>query len=154
MQARHKTRVLTAAPATTTLAATLHAVRPPKKRVKRQFIRTRAVFGTHELAIHIGMRTRNPENGGNMHWGAKAAQKKKFTNSVIGVDRPLAVTRITFTRWAPGTFDDDGLVASFKWFRDAACAWLGLPNDSPTCGVTFTYEQFKNPAYGITVRFS
>lgn len=122
-------------------------------RVKRQFIRTRVVSGTNALAVHIGVRVRNPENGGNMHWGEKATHKDKFNKAVIGVDRPLVVKNITFIRWSPGMFDDDALPASCKWIRDAACKWLGLPNDGPTCGVSFSYEQYKQPEYGVSVMF-
>jgi hypothetical protein len=122
-------------------------------KTKRKFIRTRVVSSVDALAVHIGVRTRNPENGGSMHWGEKKTHKDKFNRAVIGVERPLAVKHITFVRWSPGVFDDDSLPVSFKWFRDAACKWLGLPNDSPTCGVTFSYEQYKQPEFGITVMF-
>lgn len=125
-------------------------------RVKRQFIRTRCeVSASGALTIFIGIRTRNPLNGSAMHWGEKKRQKDKF-KAAVAVARPLAVNHITFTRWAPPRskgFDDDAIQPSFKWIRDAACEWLGLPNDSATCGVTFSYEQFVGDAYGVTVRF-
>jgi hypothetical protein len=128
-----------------------------KLKKPRKFIRTRVHTNIDgALCVDIGVRLRNSENGGNMHWGEKATHKDKFNKAVIGAGttRPLAVTRMTFVRWAPGVFDDDALPASFKWFRDAAVKWLGLSNDSPTCGVSFAYEQYKQPEYGVRIVFA
>ena len=150
MQAGHNPRVPTRGVKAKGVARAL-----PKPRVKRKFIKSRALITLDgSLVVHIGIRTRNPENGGRMHWGEKATHKEKFEKAVRDAARPLAVTSVTFIRWSPGVgFDDDSLPVSFKWFRDAACKWLGLPNDSPTCGVAFKYEQHKQPEYGITLRF-
>ncbi len=133
-----------------------------KKRPKRAFFRTHTVSSKDGLSVHLGIRIRNPTNNGNMHWGEKKTHKEKFAKAVADVDVPLAIRHITFVRWSPGTLDtDDNLNIAFKWIRDAACEWLGLPNDGPNCGVSFSYEQHKTmktgdkPAeYGVTVRFS
>lgn len=124
-----------------------------RRRVMRKFIRTRVNSQLEALYVHLGMRTRNPQNGSSMHWGEKRRQKEKFAAAVLNTDRPLAVSHITFVRWAPRGFDDDGLIASMKWVRDAACEWLGI-DDGPTCGVTFAYEQHKHAEYGVSVRFA
>lgn len=154
----HKTRVLTAAPKTESVAAPLHAVLAAKKRVKPKpkLIRTRCeVSASGVLSIHIGHRIRNPLNE-SIHWDEKRRMKEKFRDA-IAVGRPLAVKSITFIRWYPlksKPFDaKDNLNASFKWFRDAACEWLGI-DDGPTCPVELEYEQHVADAYGITVRFS
>lgn len=118
--------------------------------------RTFAVSGSDALLVHVGHRLLNPLNT-NIHFGEKRRMKERFMRAVAGVDRPVAVRTLTFVRWFPPrskVFDgDDNLNASFKWFRDAACEWLGLPDDGPGCGVAFKYEQCVSDSWGITVRF-
>lgn len=127
-----------------------------RKRVNRKFTKTHTVTRTDAVLVHIGHRLLNPLNQ-NIHFGEKKRMKERFSKAVAQTDRPLAVSLITFIRWYPPRskpFDEgDNLNASFKWFRDAACEWLGLPNDGPACGVAFGYEQHVSDAYGISVVF-
>lgn len=136
-----------------------HTEAPTKrKRVKTRtkLFDTYAVQSEFGLALHIGHRLRNPLND-RIHWAEKRRMKERLAKLVADVDRPLAVTKVTFVRWYPARskpFDEgDNLPASFKWFRDAACEWLGV-NDDPSCGVTFAYEQHVADAYGVSVRFA
>lgn len=48
--------------------------------------------------------------------------------------------RVTFTRLASGTLDDDNLAGAFKACRDAVAAWLGV-DDGPRGPVTWAYTQ-------------
>ena len=134
-------------------------VKPKKPRASYKLVRTRAYYTDGGVfVVHIGHRLRNPESG-RMHWGAKAAMKDKFEKAVAAHPAPLLlVKRIHFTRWIGKhgkLFDEtDNLNVAFKWFRDAACKWLGR-DDGPRSGIEFTYEQLKNGTdWGVTVRFS
>lgn len=153
VQSGHDARVLTDANVTEGVA---RKVSKPRLRGirKRKFGKTFvAVDQRGCMRVHIGKRLRSP-NGGNFHWAEKKAQRETFERVVANVARPFAVKEITFIRWSPRMLDaEDNLHYAFKWYRDAACKWLGLPNDGPTCGVKFTYEQHKQPEYGITLIF-
>lgn len=131
-------------------------VKLKRKRVVRKLIKTHCVARVDCTLVHIGHRLLNPLNT-SIHWAEKKRMKQRFSKAVLGLSRPLAVRELTFMRWYPARskpFDEgDNLNASFKWFRDAACEWLGLPNDGPDCGVSFAYEQHVGDAYGITVVF-
>ena len=129
-----------------------------RKRVKRRRMKTLVVVGTSGVAVSIvGYQLRNPLNK-NIHWAEKQRMKDLFKKAVANESAPLAVRTLTFVRWYPlrsRPFDEgDNLNASFKWFRDAACEWLGLPNDGPSCGVTFAYEDHLSDDFGVTVRFA
>lgn len=129
-----------------------------RKRVKRDFIRTR----THtdrdgRLCVDIGIRITNPLNGGWGRWQVRAGQRKRqralFAVAAGGIAPPLLVREITFIRYAPRPLDSDGLQAAFKSFRDEACKWLGRADDSERSGLTFVYEQFQQREYGVRIRF-
>ena len=48
--------------------------------------------------------------------------------------------RVTFTRLASGTLDDDNLAGAFKACRDAVASWLGV-DDGPRGPVVWAYAQ-------------
>lgn len=127
-----------------------------KRRPQKNTIPTRAVVATTSITFHIGHRLRNPLNE-SVHWADKARMKTKFMREAHKMDAPLAVKTITFIRWYPPRskpFDvGDNLPAAFKWFRDAACDWLGV-DDGPSCPITFEYEQHQADAFGASMRFS
>ena len=130
-----------------------------KTKTKRAFIRTRSHTDRDgRLCVDLGVRITNPLNSSWGKWqvraGQRKAQRSKFAAAVRGVQPPLLVREIALIRYAPGVLDGDGLQAACKSLRDEACKWLGLADDSERCGVTFTYEQYKQPEYGVRVRFA
>jgi hypothetical protein len=64
--------------------------------------------------------------------------------------------RVTFTRLASGTLDDDNLAGAFKACRDAVAAWLGV-DDGPRGPITWSYAQEPHKRHrnapGILVTF-
>jgi hypothetical protein len=64
--------------------------------------------------------------------------------------------RVTFTRLASGTLDDDNLAGAFKACRDAVAAWLGV-DDGPRGPITWAYAQEPHKRHrnapGILVTF-
>jgi len=131
----------------------------PKKRVKRDFIRTRSHTDRDgRLCVDIGMRITNPLNSSWGRWQVRAGERKrqraKFAIAVADATPPLLVREITFIRYAPRPLDSDGLQAAFKSFRDEACVWLGAADDSARSGLAFKYEQYQQHEYGVRVRFA
>lgn len=63
--------------------------------------------------------------------------------------------KITLTRQAPRSLDDDNLCSAFKWARDCI-ADLIVPGLAPgradnTKGLTFSYDQEKSKANGFKI---
>lgn len=84
------------------------------------------------------------------HW-RKAAERKKQHRSIARLflqqyARPIEPehVKITLTRIAPRTLDDDNLASGFKACRDGVADWLGI--DDGDKRLTWVYAQNKGKA--------
>lgn len=90
------------------------------------------------------------EANGREHWRKVAARKRdqRLMARLVMQQyaRPMspASVRITLTRVAPRTLDDDNLASGFKAVRDGISDWLGIDDGSPL--LTWRYEQRKERA--------
>ena len=71
---------------------------------------------------------------------------------------PEGVRTVLFERSSPGIMDSDGCSSAVKSVRDAVAAWrsgvdvtAGRGDDSPACGVEWTYASVRSKDYGVRV---
>lgn len=104
----------------------------------------------NEIHRSIPLRTgRGQNNRENWRAAANRARKEKSaTLLAMGGHRrlqPGEVAVVTLTRVSPGKLDDDNLVGSLKYVRDAVALWLGVDDGSRR--VKFTYaDRLEAPA--------
>lgn len=65
---------------------------------------------------------------------------------------PDLPVRVTLTREALRTMDDDGNAASFKGVRDQVAEWLGLDDADPR--VTWEYRQAKAKGFNVLIEIT
>lgn len=76
----------------------------------------------------------------------------------LHVEYPSLIKSAKFTRHGLRLVDDDNLPGTMKRVRDQVAAWIagnntpdGKGDDSPTCGVAWSYDQVKGKEYGVVV---
>lgn len=82
------------------------------------------------------------------HWRERAKRAKLHRATTLtllqawhGTKPPAGRMRITMTRIAPRTLDDDNLAGGFKATRDGVADWLGIDDGSPL--LMWRYAQRK-----------
>ena len=98
------------------------------------------------------------ESNQREHYMAKARRKKAHTEAGLLLTREALakhgpLLRITLTRVAPRTLDQDNLVASFKGIQDGVAEALRIDDGSPA--IEWIYQQAtdgKPKSYHIHVR--
>lgn len=94
------------------------------------------------------------------HWSARSKRKNKQKMAVLYCMQPFLhlvdlPCQITLTRFSPRLFDDDNLVASFKYVRDAVVSAI-KPGLAPGRGdegddIKWVYRQEKNKQDLVTI---
>jgi hypothetical protein len=118
------------------------------------------------VTLFIPGKLENPLNGPHGHWSKRARwakiRKEKAELCILFALKsrkvpwpPELPKQVTFTATVWNVFDDDGLTAAIKPYRDA-CKSMGLINDDrPSAGHKFVYEQRterKLGTLGVTLR--
>ena len=94
------------------------------------------------------------------HWRAVAARKKRHRITAWAElrqhERPafLGPVRITMTRIAPRTLDDDNLASGFKATRDGVADWLGVDDGHPSLSWVCRQEKGLAKFYGVRIEVS
>jgi hypothetical protein len=104
---------------------------------------------TYMLCVVVPVRIESEANG-RQHWRKVAARKKHHRHEAClrlrerggpGWMNPPPNAKITLTRIAPRTLDDDNLASGFKATRDGVADWLGI--DDGDNRLTWNYAQRK-----------
>jgi hypothetical protein len=76
----------------------------------------------------------------------------------LHVEYPSLIKSVKLVRHGIKLMDDDNLPGSMKRVRDQVAAWIagdntptGKGDDSPTCGVAWSYDQVKGKEYGVVL---
>jgi hypothetical protein len=77
---------------------------------------------------------------------------------LLTLSYPSLVKSVKLIRHGLRLMDDDNLPGSMKRVRDQVAAWIagnntpdGKGDDSPTCGVAWSYDQVKGKEYGVVL---
>jgi hypothetical protein len=103
--------------------------------------------------VSVPIAVKSPNGGwGNQRGKAFAAKRQRgVVSSALearyGNRAPKPPLVVTLTRRIPKrgqNLDDDNLAFAFKHVRDGVADWLGT-GDAPGCGITWKYEQVRDP---------
>lgn len=108
------------------------------------------------------------ESNANEHWRVRHGRAKAqraltsiVLNGLHNAEAKHRIKHIRLVRFAPGELDCDNLPGALKHIRDQVCAWIagqntvtGQGDDSPSCGIHFTYDQCKQREYGVRCEMS
>lgn len=167
MSDRHVPRVLTAMPPAKGLAEGVYAVPKTKRRKPRALMKFHAAWTPTGYVVEVPVITQ-AESNSHEHWrirhGRSKAQRTLTVMVLNMLHNPEAKHRIRalrFVRFAPGELDADNLPSAFKFVQDQVVAWIagentitGQGDDSPSCGISFSYAQCKQKAYGVRCEMS
>jgi hypothetical protein len=109
------------------------------------------------------------------HWSCKEPQREAVAAALGKLDTvtiPL-VKRVRLVRLAPKALDYVNLVGALKHVQDQVAAWLagqndvrkagkwgriggpsGRGDDSPTCGIDYSFEQEPSKLWGVRLELS
>lgn len=167
MPTRPNHRVPAAKRETTRVAPQVYTVRSSKRRKPRALIQFYAAWTDSGYTIDVPVITQTESNA-KEHWRTRhgRAKAQRALTMIVLNGIPNAASRhrirtLRFVRFAPGELDCDNLPGALKHIRDQVCAWIanentitGQGDDSPSCGIAFTYAQCKQREYGVRCEMS
>lgn len=115
------------------------------------------------FVVSVPVKT-STETNTRQNWYAVAGNAKREREATclslkgLHVEYPALIKSVKLTRHGLRLMDDDNLPGSMKRVRDQVAAWIagnntpdGKGDDSPTCGVAWSYDQVKGKEYGVVL---